>query len=178
MFDLSDGTVVKVFRRVQQTHAPVQGWDDHEFIIRQLFATELRAYDRLQSSPELLPFVPKYFGRFETSGLGLVSSNAAEPLLLDCALRLERVDGHDIKIAHVPRPLQQQVEVVLEQIRDMVGQINVWDCSCFIPGARSDFTIIDFALWEQWAHAQLHLEEQGTLSADFRERERVRWPDA
>jgi len=68
----------------------------------------------------------------------------------------------------VPSPTQQEIEVILEQIRDTVGHINVWDCSCFIPGPRTPFVVIDFAVWEDWIRAQSLLEEHGTLSEDMR----------
>jgi hypothetical protein len=99
---------------------------------------------------------------------GLISSNPTEPHVEGCALRLERIPGQDTKIAHVSRPLQQVIETILEQIRDAVGRINVWDCSCFIPGARTEFTVIDFALWEDWVDVQLYLEENGTIPEDVR----------
>ena len=174
MFDLGDGTVAKVFRRVKQTHRPVRDWSDHEFLVRQLFATERRAYEQLQSSLDLCKYTPRYLGQLDIANLGISSSNGGEPLLSDCALRLERIDGRDTKIALVQPPLQEQIEAVLERIRDTVGQINVWDCSCFIPGPQTPFTVIDFALWEQWADVQVYLEQNDSIPAAVREQVRVR----
>jgi len=170
VFDLGDNTVLKAYRRIPQTHAPVRNWDDHEFIIRQLFAMEVLAYERLQPRPELSKYVPTYYGPLDEATLTLPPSSSGDPFVPGCALRLERIPGADIKIAHVPSRMQEEIEMVLEQIRDASGPVNVWDCSCFIPGPRSDFVVIDFALWDEWSDLQLYLEEHGHIPADVRGR--------
>src|SRR6185437_12670651 len=138
------------------------------------FATEERAYERIQAVPGLTAFTPRYFGPVDVAKLGLSSSNAAEPLLSDCALHIERIDGRDRKIGLIEPPIQQEIEAVLEGIRDTVGQINVWDSSCFIPGPRTRFVVIDFALWERWADIQFYLEEHDTIPSAVREQVKVR----
>ena len=173
VFDVGDGTVIKVFRRIQQTHSPVREWSDHDFIIRQLFAAEVAAYERLQDRQNLVKYVPRYFGTINASDLGIVSPNPTEPHVEGCALRLERIVGTDMKVALVPNPIRQAVESVLEEIRDVAGRINVWDCSCFIPGPRADFAVIDFALWDDWVDVQLYLEENGSIPEDVRRRIKV-----
>ena len=174
VFDLADGTVLKVYRRIAQTDAPVRDWDDHEFMIRQLFATEVRAYERLQSVPHLAAFIPRYFGPFDHSPLNLASSDPRAPLVRDCAFRLERIQGHAIKVEHAPDPLRHEIDTVLDDIHEVVGDIHVWDSSCFIPGPRTAFCVIDFAIWEELADAQLRLHSKGRLSPDDREQFRVR----
>ena len=80
-------------------------------MIRQLFATEVRAYERLRSVPRLAAFIPKYFGPFDHSPLNLSSSDISAPLVHGCGFRLERIQGHAIKVAHVPDSLQQEVDI-------------------------------------------------------------------
>ena len=173
VFDLGDNTVVKAYRRIRQTQGPVRNWDDHEFMSRQFFATEVRAYERLQARPDLAEYTPRFFGPIELSEYDLHSSSPDEPLIPGCAFRLERIDGRDTKISQVPSPLQQRIEAILEDIRDTVERIHVWDCSCFVPGPRTDFVVIDFGVWEDWADPQIYLDKHGVLPHDIRERFRV-----
>lgn len=169
VFDLHDGTVLKVYRRIAQTHASVRNWDDHEFLIRCLCFVEAAAYNKLQGMAVLERYIPKFFGRFEPAEFNLAAPTA-EPFVPGCALRLERIRGQDVKIAHVMSPLREEIETVLEAIHDQVGRINVWNCSCFVPGPRSRFVVIDFALWDDWHSAQAHLEEHGGIAPDVRRR--------
>jgi hypothetical protein len=168
VFDLGDGTVAKVFRRVQQTHSEVQNWDDHEFITRRLYWGELTAYTRLQDRADIVPFIPKYYGPLAIGSLDLQRSRATEPLMADCALQLEFVPGTDIKVANMEEPLLSSAEEILRKISELAGRVDVWDSSCFLPGVRGPFTLIDFAMWEDLGDAQAYLEEHGSIPADVR----------
>ncbi len=169
VFDLSDGTVVKIYRRVSHTHAAVIDWDDHDFITRRMYTVEVKAYERLQDFPELVQYVPRYYGPIDHASLNLDASNPTEPFIAGCAFRLERIDGQPVKIAHVEEEQQKAIEKVLEQIRDVSGRVDVWDCSCFIPGPRTPFVVIDFALWKDLVDTQLYLEEHKHLPEQVRQ---------
>jgi hypothetical protein len=168
VFDLGDGTVAKVFRRIQHTNADVKDWSDHEFITRRLFRGETTAYERLQTQPDLVACIPQYYGTLTIDALDLSSSRPAEPLMADCALRLELIPGSDTKVAHVEQPLLGQIEAVLWKISELADRVNVWDSSCFIPGLRGPFTVIDFAMWDDLADAQLYLDEHGFIPEELR----------
>ena len=162
--------MTKVFRRTSHTHGPVVDWDDHDFLTRRLYATECAAYKRLQSHPEIAVHLPEYFGPINESTLSLPPSTSGQPYVAGCAFRLERLSGTDIKMAFVPQPTQQQAEAVLEAIRDLCPRINVWDASCFIPGPRSGFALIDFAYWEDLSDLQVYLDEHKHIPAALRAR--------
>ena len=170
VFDIGDGTVAKVFRRTLHTHSPVVDWDDHDFLTRRLFATERAAYERLHSLPNLSTHIPQYFGVIDESTFNSFPSSSGESFVAGCALRLERIPGRDIKIAFVPAPIQQSIEALLEGIRDACRDINVWDCSCFIPGPRSAFVVIDFAYWEGLSDVQVYLDEHKHLPEALRKK--------
>lgn len=171
VFDLGDNTVVKAYKRIPQTaDEVVLDWDDHEFIIRQLCAVEMRAYDCLTEIPEVAPHIPTFLGPVDVHALGLVSPDPRWPLVPGCAFRLERIQGEDCKVALLPSPLREEVSDLLERIEDLVGNVNALDSSCFVPGTRATFAVIDFALWDGWIDAQTLLGEHGTLSQDDRAR--------
>jgi hypothetical protein len=170
VFDLDDGTVAKVFRRTSHTNNDVRSWDDHEFITRRLFATEVAAYERLQDKPDLVRFIPRYYGTIDQASLTLPASSTGEPYVAGCVLRLELIAGRDIKAGLVAQPLQKEIDDVLWQILDVAGRVHVWDCSCFIPGPRTPFVIIDFAMWEDLPDVQSYLDEHGHIPDDMRRR--------
>ena len=166
-FDLHDGTVVKVYRRVSQTHAEVKDWNDHEMIIRRLFLTEVRAYETLQRQADLSMFLPRYWGTFDLSDLD-IPAPTAEPFMANCALRLEHIPGHDIKVNSVDSALVGEIHAVLSEMQKRAGPFDTSDASCFIPGPRSSFVLIDFALWKDWPNAQAHLDAHGCLPPALR----------
>lgn len=165
---LGDGRVLKAFRRKNHTHEPVGTWSDHDAVTRAIFRAEARAYERLQTLPSLEPYVPRYYGRANPGViLGLPPDDMT--YVTDCGLILEFVPGRARKLAHLAPAEEEQVAAVVEQIRDSVGIDNPWDASCFIPGARKGFTVIDFAYWNA-AEYEMALTDGRVLSAEMRER--------
>ena len=134
------------------------------------FRSEARAYERLQAFPELELFAPKYFGRADPTEVPLKRPDAATKYLRGCGLVLEHIFGVPAKLAHVEPVLQSKAEAVLKRFRYEVDIRNVWDASCFIPGSRAEFTVIDFGGWDNFADYQISLNETGRLSAELRMR--------
>ena len=170
VFDLGDGTVAKVYRRTIHTHSSVRDWEDHLFITRHLHATEVAAYERLKAHPDLVDFTPRFHGTVDQALLDLPRSSSGEPYVMDCALRLEKLVGRETKAGLVGDPLQAAVDALLWKIRDVAGRVHVWDCSCFIPGPRTPFVVIDFAMSDDLSDLQLYLDEHGSVPSEMRAR--------
>ncbi|WP_337171387.1 hypothetical protein [Gemmatimonas aurantiaca] len=168
IIDLGDETVAKVYRRAKHTHDPVEDWEDHDFVTARLFEAEVRAYESIQDDSELVRFTPKYFGRLDLAGLDLGPSSTGQPYVPRCAFRIERLSGHDVKVRDVAGPPREEMENVLKLIAARLPRIDVLDASCFVPGAREAFTIIDFALWSGHSNAQFYLSTYGRLSPELR----------
>jgi hypothetical protein len=163
VLDLCDGRVLKAFRRISYTDAPVREWRDHEVLTRAVFHNEAVAYEKLQQHPDLCVYAPEYFGRLDPVEIGLPAGFLAERYVAGCGILLERIAGVATKIARLPLALRDKAELVLEEIRDRIAPGNVWDCSCFVPGSRAQLTFIDFALWEKLGHFSAHLAVNGRL---------------
>lgn len=164
VFDLGDGTVVKAYRQKYTTTIAVGEWCDHEAIIRATWANEVRAYTQLMAADlDLRNFVPRFYGQCDP--LDLISSAAIGSLRLmpGCGIRLERIDGRAAKLAALDDDLREAVTRILWRIRDVIEPGNVWDSSCFVPGSRAEFTIIDFALWDGVDDYSEPLERRGYL---------------
>jgi hypothetical protein len=166
VFLLSEDRVLKAFRRRRHTHEEVSGWADHDAITRAQFRAEARAYEQLQSSPSLEIYAPKYFGRVDpVEYLG----SSEEVYVRGCGIVLEFIPGRAQKFAHLDGFLEPQVAIVVEQMRDAFGLDQVWDGSCFVPGTRAPFTIIDFALWNA-ENYEMALAEERNLTPNERAR--------
>jgi hypothetical protein len=173
VFDLGDATVAKIFRRTKHTNDAVRDWADHDFLTSCLFAIEVDAYERLQRRPDLSAYLPRYYGRLDDPSVFLQNSSTGQPFVSACALRLELIPGRDIKAGLVNETLRDDVDQVLWEISDFVGRVNVWDCSCFVPGSRTPFTIIDFAMWDDLSDAQHYFDRHGRLPDALRKRRSV-----
>jgi hypothetical protein len=169
IIDLGDGTVVKAFRRNSHTNRSDVSQEDQDALTRGFFLNEARAYEALQSHADLEIFVPKFAGRIDPTQLE-VAELRADAYVVGCGLRLERLDGHAVKIANLPRDVQMRVEAVLEQMQERIGLQDPWDGSCFIPGSRAEFTVIDFATWNDWLEYYEMLEQHGELTDSARRR--------
>lgn len=139
MFDVGEGKVLKAFRRVSPAVAPRV---DPTLIPRIAFNAELRAYTRLQSQPDLALFAPAFFGSADPSSFPITNPGS---YCTSCGLVIEKIAGEPIKIAALSDELLGGVELVLEQMQDRIILDDPWDGSCFIPGSRAPFTLIDFA---------------------------------
>lgn len=168
IIDLGDGTVAKVYRHHRHCYDDVEDDTHHDFITQKLFEVEARAYECIQSEPNLTNCTPRYFGRLDTKTLALGPSSTGEPYLPGCAFRIERLSGADRKIATVGEPLRSEIERSLQAIRQKVGDLHTIDASCFVPGPRGKFVLIDFALWTGLSDAQLHLSSNRELTPQVR----------
>ena len=88
--------------------------------------------------------------------------------IADCGFVLEYIPGTPIKLVHLNPTIRCQVEDLLERFEEEVRLGHVWDSSCFVPGTRADFAVIDFAGWDGFASYQLRLNDVGTLTANMR----------
>jgi hypothetical protein len=97
VFDMGDGTVVKAFRRKRHVARPKE-WTDHDRITRLLWRTEAEVYEHLQSVPDVLPYIPRYYGRVDPITLGLPQDLPKGPHLSGCGLRLDRRPGRRTRV--------------------------------------------------------------------------------
>jgi hypothetical protein len=170
ILDLGDGTVVKAFRRLGHTHRTDIAQEDQDALTRGFFLNEARAYEALQNHPDLEVFVPRFEGRMDPTQLEVPGQTGANVYVAGCGLRLERIHGEAVKIAHLAPDMQTRVEEVLETMQERIGLRDPWDGSCFVPGSRAVFTVIDFATWNDWYEYYEMLEERGTLTESARRR--------
>lgn len=162
VLELPQGRVLKAFRRRAHTNDIVTEWNDHDAITRAQFRAEARAYEQLQVHRSLEIYVPCYFGRIDPiEVLQLPASD--ETYVRGCGLILERIPGCALKLAHVDDLIEEKVSIVMEELRDTLGLDQVWDASCFVPGTRAPFTVIDFALWNAEEY-EIELSEGGRLT--------------
>lgn len=168
VLDLSDGTVVKLYKRMPHTNDQVQHWSDHDAITRMLSRVEFEAYQQLQDHPAIERFISRFFGSVAVSNIQLPSDLSPEQYVTGYGIRLEKIIGREAKVAHLNLNLHTRVGEVLESIRDTVGELNVWDSSCFVPGSRAEFCLIDFALWDGYVEATEILAFEGRLPPDLR----------
>lgn len=166
IFVLSQDRVLKAFRRRAHTNDIVHDWIDHDSITRAQFRAEARAYERLRSLHNLEIYAPKYFGRVDPVAY-LDPDAPADKYVPFCGILLELVPGRALKLAHLEPSVEVQVAVVVEQLRDALGLDQVWDASCFTPGSRAPFTVIDFAYWNAEEY-EMALAERGVLTKDER----------
>lgn len=170
---MGDGSVLKAYRRQRHTSRPVEDWRDHEVLTRGFFEAEAVAYERLAQNAGLAVFTPKFMGRADPCQFPDLTEPPQEGYVKDCALRLERIAGKDVKVSLLRQPIRGEVETVLKRLRDDIEAGHVWDASCFVPGSRARFTLIDFATWDGFTDLQILLEERGRFTDE--ERAGFRW---
>lgn len=181
VFAIGSGRVLKAFRRKAHTSGPVSEWRDHDAMTRAEFRAEARAYEWLQKYPELERFVPRYFGEADPIALLPHVGNAASCYIAKCGLILEYIPGVASKLVHLEPSIRAKVEDFLERFQEEAQMGDVWDSSCFVPGTRAEFTVVDFGTWNGFAEYQLCLNEAGTLTLELRarlERENAAYPCA
>lgn len=159
VYDLGDGTILKAGTR---SVAPIGNAADHDFLVWAFCRNERRAYERLQTHPDLELLVPRYFGPFE-DGVLAVEPPAGKVLVAGTGLRLERLSGTEAKIGNLPDDLLTIANTVLDRIKEIVGG-NPYDASAFYPGPRAAVTIIDFAHWDHIHDYLSILTRRGTLT--------------
>lgn len=168
VYDLHDGSVVKAFRRVSHVAGEVVDWGDHDFLTRRVFEIECGAYERTHQRPDLSNYVPEFYGPVDEAVLGLTVANDGSSFVNKCAFRMEKIPGRAQKISGVAPGMRAAVSEVLTRISTVAGHVDVIDASCFVPGTRAEFTIIDFGLWKDLPDAGMLLDERKHLSADAR----------
>ena len=174
VFDMGDGTVVKAFRRLQHTGGDVGDWIDEDALTTELYAAEARAYERLQQICDLALFTPVYYGRIDPCNLPDLTAHEQCKYVSGCGIRLERISGTAVKFGLQDRERKEEMRGVLERIETELAPGNVWDSSCFVPGSRQWFTLIDFAVWDNFDDCVEVLYEQGTFTRQQREQLRLK----
>jgi hypothetical protein len=162
---LPQGRVMKAFRRRAHTNDVVQDWTDHDAITKAQFRGEALAYEHLQSLPALAVYAPQYFGRADP--LAILGSDVHERYVPPCGIVLEFIAGRAQKLALLDPATEERVAEIVEQLKDSLKIDNVWDASCFVPGSRADFTVIDFAYWYAGEY-EMALAANGILRHDER----------
>lgn len=157
---VSDGSVAKAFRRQPHTHDPVRKWEHQEELTRAMYRSELTAYERLRDFPDLEVFAPRFFGPVAIAELELDATKYVK----GCAFRMERILGRAVKIGLVDESKQVLVTDVLRRWRTEVGITCASDGSCFFPGSRSAFTIIDFSMRDVFAECEPLLAMNGEFT--------------
>jgi hypothetical protein len=170
VFAIGNGQVLKAFRRKPHISGRVSDWRDHDAMTRAEFRAEVRSYERLQRFPELERFIPKYFGEADPIALLQHVADAASLYIAECGLVLEYIPGVASKLVYLERTIRAEVESVLERFHNEVQIGHVWDSSCFVPGTRAKFTIIDFGGWDGFAEYQLSLNATGSFTPGLRAR--------
>jgi hypothetical protein len=170
VFAIGSGRVLKAFRRKAHTSGPVSEWRDHDAMTQAEFRGEARAYERLQKCPELERFVPRYFG--EAGPIALLShvADASSRYIATCGLILEHIPGVASKLDCLEPTMLATVEALLERFREEAQIGNAEDSSCFVPGTRARFTVVDFGTWGGFAEYQRCLNKTGTLTTELRAR--------
>lgn len=170
IYTLGNGRVLKAFLRKSYTEAAVVDWADHDAMTKAEFRFEALSYERLQFFHKLEIFAPKFFGRADPIKLLSDDPGAESRYVEGCGLLLEYIPGAALKLARLDLLIKLRVEELLERFRDVLGIRDVWDGSCFIPGNRAEFTVIDFATWNGFYDYQVELNETGRLSPVLRAR--------
>ena len=112
--------------------------------IRDYFRSELDAYEIVSASPELSRHVARIYGAptleavIEEDG-----EDKSEHFLLDCCLKLERLQGQDSKLGNV-RDRFPHLEEFVGQLQ-RAGVRHVIDSSVFNPDDPERFKLIDIA---------------------------------
>lgn len=168
VFSLGNACVLKAFRRKAHSVHPVADWDEHDALTRAYFRAEVTTYERLQDLPELSLYVPQYYGHADPLQVLRDVPNVEARYVGGCGILMEKIHGPAVKVSRLEPAIQKEVKTILEEIRDRARAPNVWDSSCFLPGTRSPFTVIDFASWGGSLRYERILETGGTLSEQLR----------
>lgn len=134
-FDLEDGRVLKAFRRSED------GGKIGDYRAQISFAAECRAYELFSEEGEIAPYLPHYFGGADPATFALADVGQYAPR---CGILLEHIPGEPHKLMELPPRLRRRAEAVITAMLEHL-RTDPWDASCFVPGTRTDLTIIDFA---------------------------------
>lgn len=168
IYRVSEDRVLKAFRRKPHANRPVTNWEDHDLVTEAHFRAERNAYEEIHRHSDLEKYIPRYFGEADPSRIIRTESTDNE-YVKGCGILMEYIPGEAIKLAHLEPNIQTEVELVVDQFSEILNNVNVWDASCFCPGTRAKFTVIDFALWESEEYENL-LYHNSSLSREIREK--------
>lgn len=168
VYVLPEGRALKAYRRKSHVNRVVRIGDDNDLLTAAHFEAEVRAYELLQSIKELEKYLPRYFGRADPAEC-LELDPADLRYVRNCGIVLERIPGRAEKVAHLDQTIQKEVEAVLKMFSEVLPRVNVWDASCFVPGIRAEFSLIDFALFESLEY-ETYLHEYDSLSPKLRDK--------
>lgn len=168
---LDDGTVVKLFRRMEVTHDPIETPVDHEVVIRAVWDAEASAFELAAKTPGLGEYLVPFHGRCRiTDVIDGTGQSIATRYVLDCGIRLAFVPGRAEKVAHMQKhPLFPEIDKYLDRLADS-GIKSPYDGSVFVPGLNKPFTVIDVATWEAMAELTGALAMTGRLPDHIRAR--------
>ena len=118
--------------------------EDNWTVLRAVWDTECEAFEIVGRDPKLAQFMPDGFRRLNVAAVYDTSGQEiSERFLLDCAYRMARIAGNDVKIGGVLEKKSPMAEVLGRFER--AGVKHLWDGSVFIPGKDAYFTFIDIA---------------------------------
>lgn len=137
VFDLGDGRVLKAFFEIKPEVAPTA---DPALVPLISFYSELRVYQRLLEHPGLPAYTPQFFGVADPSSYPLATDR-----IYPCGLLLEKIPGKPKKLFELDQEIEAAASMVIERLQERVLLEDPWDASCFVPGTRAGFTLIDFA---------------------------------
>jgi hypothetical protein len=163
VYDLGDGTILKAFLTLHAPGRPATYWEHQDLVTRRVFRAEAEAYEKLQAHAEIEPFLPRYFGRVDPTALNL-SGGRRGPYLQGCGILLERLSGKEMKIGCLPHTLLAEADKLIDKMAEVLGRMELTDASCFVPGSRRDFTVVDFGLWNRYSEVRHQLAIEGSLS--------------
>jgi hypothetical protein len=171
IFSSEDNTIIKLFRRQQVTHNSTEDASDHDVVLRAVWDAECAAYEMLAGRSELARYTPRYFGRLRISDvLNESGESVGEEYLLDCAYRLQRVPGRDVKVGWLQgEAIFPKVDAFLDLLNE-IGIRHPYDSSVFVPGVETEFTVIDVATWDAMAELTDPLVLHGRLPNHVRAR--------
>ena len=139
VFDLGDGRILKAFVE----DSPAEAQDSDRTLISQIaFLAERRFYESIQEHPTLATYVPAYYGVADPDEY-LIQS--ARPLAPGFGLILEKIPGVPVKFSELLDEIERAASEVIERMKGVAALENPWDGSCFVPGTRQSFTLIDIA---------------------------------
>lgn len=168
IYALPEGRVLKAYRRKSHVNRVVRIGDDHDLLTAAHFEAEVRAYEWLQSIKELEKYLPCYFGRADPVEFLQLDPTDVR-YVRNCGIVLELIPGRAEKVAHLEQTIQKEVEAVLKMLSEALPEVNVWDASCFVPGTRAKFALIDFALFESFEY-ETYLHDSDCLSPKLRDK--------
>jgi hypothetical protein len=133
--------VFKLFKSSKHTdfrNDPMPDW-----MLHQLYASELEAYTLVSKHPDLVAHVPSFGGPMSVASVtNTAGGDITSMFLADCCLKLGRIEGQEAKLNSL---VDQHVH--LSEFSNRLRQVDVLfdrDASVFEPSDPSKFVVFDF----------------------------------